>query len=473
MSRNSTGPWGTSQAGGSGPKKRTFETHIGPHSPPRPSKVHRPTPSPRSSAFTTPSNDDWNWNEAGSPMDVIDLTDDDVDLLKKQRDEERAEEERRHERKRQMDSDAVFARRLQMGESPSPTPGPSSRPITVDHMPNADISSYGATSYGATSGYNRQVKTEPSSSFRCNMNSSSDFQPDTMSPYGHAGSYYPQQTFGTGPGQSSNNISRTKSRMPGSFIQDDDVDDDDLFGDKLFGYDVDTNPSFQDYGASTDNSGTLPPSELARQAALQRRQQQFPALSDPWTNNSGGMSSSFMPATQVWNNQSLQRPGSLMNGSANPLDYGASVYTNSYGQSSSGANLGDIIGRTSGYDYASGTDGFGNALDRRILEVANGDDSEQEGIRRLLANLGSSSETLGEDEIADPKELLFPLYKHQRQALHWMTRMEKDAHKKGGILADDMGLGKTISSLALMVSRRAQHSANYNYVKVCPFLDSL
>lgn len=389
-----------------------------------------------------------------SSLEIIDLTDDSEDLVKVQREKERAEEERRRKRKQQEDADAEFARALQqMGEDSSPIPGPSSIPNTFDHIP--DLQGY---SYGSTNGFSQHVKAEPSPSFRHDMNSLSGFQPETLSSYGLAGSHSPQQTFG----ESSNMISKTKSRMPGSFIDDlNNVDDDDLFGDKLFGMDGDPNPSYQEYNTVTDNSESLPPSELARQAALRRRQEQF---SDPWTNNSGpstgstpipGVASPFTSASQVWNNQSLQRPGFLMNGSANPIDFDGSVYTNSYNQSGSGANLSDIISRTSTNDYVNGVNEFGNPLDPRVLDVANGDEvlSEEEGIRRLLANIGSSAEDLGDDEIADPKGLKYPLYKHQRQALYWMTRMEKDVHKKGGILADDMGLGKTISSLSLIVSR--------------------
>ncbi|KAI1379972.1 SNF2 family N-terminal domain-containing protein [Hypoxylon crocopeplum] len=58
------------------------------------------------------------------------------------------------------------------------------------------------------------------------------------------------------------------------------------------------------------------------------------------------------------------------------------------------------------------------------------------------------------------ESLRVPLYKHQSLAFQWMRSMELDNRMKGGLLADDMGLGKTLTTIALIVSDRADHSVN-------------
>ncbi|KAI1105974.1 SNF2 family N-terminal domain-containing protein [Jackrogersella minutella] len=56
------------------------------------------------------------------------------------------------------------------------------------------------------------------------------------------------------------------------------------------------------------------------------------------------------------------------------------------------------------------------------------------------------------------KALKYPLYSHQKIAVNWMAEMESNEQKLGGILADDMGLGKTLSTIGLILSRRAKAS---------------
>ncbi len=459
--------WGyNNQFGGSGSKKRTFDTHIGAYSLPQPSKSRRP-------AIPSGEGQSWNRFDSSSPP-IIDLSEDSNDMVRKQG----AEEERLRILKQQEEEDAAYARRLQneFDDDVSPTPGPS-RPNTLDQMSNLRVPPYRPSSESS-----RHVKPKPSSRFQHDVNSLSSLQPGTPHLPRVAGSSFPAQRSEEDLDYS-NVTPKVQERMPGSF--GDDIDD--LFGD-IFSNDINfPNIDLQamsgtnsPYSAGTDNYGSLlslTANENAGQAALRRQQQQFVG-SAALTNGSSISStptpdfpSSFTPASQVWDGQSLQRPGSLRNGSCNPLDYGGSDYGNSYRQSGSGAGLGDIINRTAAYDYVNGTDRFGNQLDRRVqdLMIDSGyNSSQEEGIKRLLANIGPEAESLDADEQADPKGLVFPLYKHQRQALHWMTRMEEDQHKKGGILADDMGLGKTVSSIALMISHRPQPPPGKTYVRVCP-----
>lgn len=400
----------TSRYGDADPRgsvKRTFETNVGRHAPPRPSKAFRPSPSSPSTVFKSPSvnsSSSYHRGNSSSPT-VIDLTNDPNALQAQE-----AEVERFRKRKQQEHDDAELARRLQNEQSASPTPGPSSRP-------------------------------DPS-------------PPDWSSMELPSASMYD---------------------MPGSF--DDSIDS--LFGDDSLFKSYGTSPLGTPYASGTNtppqayvggggssnlapyhvHSAPLPASERARQAALQRQGQQFSNQAISF----GSMSSSTLQS------QALQRPGSLVNGSANPLQY-ASVTPNSYSQPNSKASLKDIINRTAGYDYTNGTDGSGNPLDLRIIDVVNGranSPSQEEGIEQLLANVNADPEpTTDQLEEADPEGLVHPLYKHQRQALRWMTRLERDDHKKGGILADEMGLGKTISALALMVDRPAQPAEGETYIRV-------
>ena len=396
-----------------GPAKRTFEANVGRHSPPRPHKVFRPSSSSPRTAIENSPRHSWNTGrkERSSSPSFIDLTND-PDILSGQE----AEVERFRRLKRQEEADAELARKLQFDNSSSPTPGPSSRP-------------------------------DPDSS--------------------------PSGLFAADPPFTPNQL------MPGSF--DDDTDaifgndnfGDDMFSDGMFDDPITSftlTPSAMPYSsnsAQTQGGGgssyeMLPPTERVRQAALGRQEQQF--------GNSGMFVSDglFSPLLQSTNGFLPQRPGSLINGSANLMQPLPS-FQSSYPQYNSGGSLRDIINRTAGHDYTNGVDGIGNPLDQRIIALM-GDHghspSQEEGIERLLANLHAEADFKDEDGVADPESLAYPLYKHQRRALRWMTQAEEDDHKKGGILADEMGLGKTISALALIVSRRAKPREDETSVRV-------
>jgi SNF2 family DNA or RNA helicase len=126
--------------------------------------------------------------------------------------------------------------------------------------------------------------------------------------------------------------------------------------------------------------------------------------------------------------------------------------------SQSSWSLNNIISRTSMFDYSTYQNSVGQALPERLtnfLEDAFHDTrvSEKE-LDDLLQNIRPDMEI---PEIARgdaPEGLKSNLYHHQQLALAWMKKMEEGTNK-GGILADDMGLGKTVSTLALMLARRA------------------
>lgn len=56
-----------------------------------------------------------------------------------------------------------------------------------------------------------------------------------------------------------------------------------------------------------------------------------------------------------------------------------------------------------------------------------------------------------EEELPEPPNLEVTLLPHQRQALWWLNKQEKNPIIKGGILADAMGVGKTIEMLSLIL----------------------
>ncbi|RYP59353.1 hypothetical protein DL769_008572 [Monosporascus sp. CRB-8-3] len=449
MPRDAADAWARKVPGGRpNSAKRTFEANIGCHSPPRPNKIQRPTPSPTNAAFTTPGKGSRHLQDPDVfSLPLIDLTDDDNrDWIKKQE----AEEERFRKIKQQEREDAEYARRLldATGANASPfIPGPSSQPAAFDRMSDLGTSSYGYTGEPA-----HYKKAESSFDPGYHTNSSSTLQPSTSGFTSATGSDRAAEGSEENPGLYTP-LSGFRDRMPGSFNDD----SDDIFGNSLYGNpseesgpSSDTGSSYQSNGVGADNAGPFPPGDFAGQDTVLRQGQQvvipsmIPSGSNALPVPTQGLLSPFTPASQIWKSQSLPRPGSLLNGSANPLNRGGHPYAPRYGQSSSGNSLSDIINRTNTYDYENGTDGFGNPLDQRVRDFVNGaiDGPGQDGeeIKRLIANIRPDADLTDDKGEGDPRGLKFPLYKHQRLALNWMKRMELDDHKKGGILADDMGL---------------------------------
>jgi hypothetical protein len=156
------------------------------------------------------------------------------------------------------------------------------------------------------------------------------------------------------------------------------------------------------------------------------------------------------------------RPGSLYNGSANPLGYGhnmpGSMATTPFQPFGGSNSLNDIIRRTNYHDWQSGLDMQGQPLPYEPYGEPYVDHEKQ--IRELLAGVGSNAVVSEEEQADTPEGFHYPLYLHQKIALKWMQGREADDKKNGGILADDMGLGKTITTLALMMSRKAQDSSS-------------
>ena len=122
------------------------------------------------------------------------------------------------------------------------------------------------------------------------------------------------------------------------------------------------------------------------------------------------------------------------------------------------AGLREAVNRTNHYNFDDMTDMYGNPLTPELADFINNyvDDPRktEAEIRDLLSNIRPDMDIPEEERGETPKALKYPLYIHQQLALKWMTDMEMGTNK-GGILADDMGLGKTISTLALMVTRKA------------------
>ncbi|KAI0173601.1 SNF2 family N-terminal domain-containing protein [Hypoxylon sp. FL1284] len=79
-----------------------------------------------------------------------------------------------------------------------------------------------------------------------------------------------------------------------------------------------------------------------------------------------------------------------------------------------------------------------------------------------------ASEHVNGGQCVTPEALQCTLYKHQLIALQWMTKQEQDVGKKGGILADDMGLGKTLTTISLMVTRKAEPPSPKTNLIVAP-----
>ncbi|KAF5703670.1 DNA repair RAD16 [Fusarium mundagurra] len=148
------------------------------------------------------------------------------------------------------------------------------------------------------------------------------------------------------------------------------------------------------------------------------------------------------------------------------------VWPNSYSSPSSSSNLSGLANLTrwsNGLDFMSGLDADGTPINPRLMSFAREADSfhtpqlDQGELDALLKNISADMDLpkagLGEA----PEGLKRPLYPHQDIALAWMKKMESGTNK-GGILADDMGLGKTISTLSLLLDRRAPTRPKTNLI---------
>ncbi|KAG5984447.1 hypothetical protein E4U55_004791 [Claviceps digitariae] len=131
----------------------------------------------------------------------------------------------------------------------------------------------------------------------------------------------------------------------------------------------------------------------------------------------------------------------------------------------SASRMSRIIEKTSMFDYTNGVDIYGNPLDDRLTSVLDDDHEPMTGreIDDLLKNITPDIDIPEHNREVGPEGLKYPLYRHQGVALAWMKKMEEGTNK-GGILADDMGLGKTISTLSLMLSNPAESRPKTNLI---------
>ncbi|KAF5619305.1 DNA repair RAD16 [Fusarium sp. NRRL 52700] len=150
----------------------------------------------------------------------------------------------------------------------------------------------------------------------------------------------------------------------------------------------------------------------------------------------------------------------------------AGIWPNNYsspGSSSKFSELASLTKWSSGLDFGSGLDADGRPINPHLMSFAREADSfhtpqlDQGELDALLKNISADMDLpkagLGEA----PEGLKRPLYPHQDIALAWMKKMESGTNK-GGILADDMGLGKTISTLSLLLDRRAPTRPKTNLI---------
>ncbi|KAF3784243.1 Helicase-like transcription factor, partial [Nymphaea thermarum] len=88
------------------------------------------------------------------------------------------------------------------------------------------------------------------------------------------------------------------------------------------------------------------------------------------------------------------------------------------------------------------------------------EDKPKETDERLIFRAALEGLAQPRVEASLPDGLLsVPLLRHQKIALAWMVHQETHSfHCAGGILADDQGLGKTVSTIALILMQRDQHS---------------
>jgi hypothetical protein len=196
--------------------------------------------------------------------------------------------------------------------------------------------------------------------------------------------------------------------------------------------------------ASYGLSGQPYPSTLARYANA--------AAHTPGGYSVAGGNSAFTSGSPAYDR--FSRASSMMNG-----------FNLSGLQSSSGGALSNIINRTSMFNYAGGTGGVGSNLPDRLTnfldDVVHDPRVSDKELDDLLKNIRPDMDLPEKNRDGTPEGLRSSLYAHQEVALRWMKSMEEGTNK-GGILADDMGLGKTITTLSLMLSRKAKQKPKVN-----------
>ncbi|KAF5586287.1 DNA repair RAD16 [Fusarium subglutinans] len=150
----------------------------------------------------------------------------------------------------------------------------------------------------------------------------------------------------------------------------------------------------------------------------------------------------------------------------------AGVWPNNYsspGSSTNFSGLADLTRWSSGLDFVSGLDADGRPINPQLMSFAREADSfhtpqlDQGELDALLKNISADMDLPKAGLGKTPEGLKRPLYPHQDIALAWMKKMESGTNK-GGILADDMGLGKTISTLSLLLDRRAPTRPKTNLI---------
>ncbi|KAL1871984.1 hypothetical protein VTK73DRAFT_1814 [Phialemonium thermophilum] len=232
--------------------------------------------------------------------------------------------------------------------------------------------------------------------------------------------------------------------------------------------------------------GPLPAMELARRAAIAR--QSAPSSSHPPSNHPDPVRDPFFtpPGTLPSSSgpyNSYSRPGFVYNGMPGvaPRSWERPIMVGYEPPRPtalpptaprpmarrSDDPLAEVIRRSNNYDFETLTDGFGNPFNAQLVnyltDLVDDPRKTDEEIKELLSNVRPDMDIPVEERGQTPPELRYALYPHQQLALKWMSDMEEGTNK-GGILADDMGLGKTISTIALMVSRKASDKIKTNLI---------
>ncbi|CEJ86352.1 hypothetical protein VHEMI04083 [[Torrubiella] hemipterigena] len=186
------------------------------------------------------------------------------------------------------------------------------------------------------------------------------------------------------------------------------------------------------------------------------------------TNASNGTIAYRMPGTSgpvIWWPANAQPPPGFLpvNPASSQMPIRANRTVPSQGP---GGALGNIINRTSMFGYGAMGDMMSSMGGRlgSFFESIQDERVSDEELAELLKNVQPDVH-IPEDlrGKTKPEGLKNDLYHHQELALIWMKKME-DGTNKGGILADDMGLGKTISTLSLILDRKATSRPKTNLI---------